>query len=96
MSGDFIYGLLGGEGLKNHNWEKPKTGTGGSGLDPWACSSRQIKAVLAERVAAVPEADKWRLPYLNLLLEQRQTAQYKGFEEQEKTLSDLINSLCIN
>ena len=40
--------------------------------------------------------DKWRLSYLKSLLEQKQVHHYLGDKEAEKTLTDLIHSLCIN
>ena len=57
-----------------------------------------IKKVLAEREGnlASPMVDEWRVPYLTLLLEQRQTAHYGGMEEEEERLTGLIESLCIN
>ena len=67
-----------------------------SGLDPWVCSSKEVKKVLSENTAEVPDVDAWRVSYLGLLLEQRQAAQYSGLEDEESRLNDLISSLCIN
>ena len=67
-----------------------------SGLDPWTASAAMVKKALSEKVSAVPEGDAWRLPYLGLLLEQRQFAHYAGHGEEETRLSNLINSLSIN
>ena len=67
-----------------------------SGLDPWTASAASVKKVLSEKVSAVPEGETWRLPYLGLLLEQRQFAHYVGHDEEENRISELIHSLCIN
>ena len=67
-----------------------------SGLDPWVCSSKEVKKVLSENTSKVPDVDAWRISYLGLLLEQRQAAQYSGLEDEESRLNDLISSLCIN
>ena len=69
-----------------------------SGLDPWEETPAAIKKVLAEKEEnlATPIVDEWRVPYLTLLLEQRQTAHYGGMEEEEERLTGLIESLCIN
>ena len=42
-----------------------------TGLDPWRCFDSQVKRVMKEKLVKVPEMDKWRLPYLGKLLEQR-------------------------
>ena len=42
-----------------------------TGLDPWSCLGSQVKKVMAEKLAVLPEQDRWRLPYLGKLLEQR-------------------------
>ena len=49
-----------------------------------------------EKDVRVPDVDKWRIPYLSLLLEQRQEAHYSGMEDLKKSLSEMIDSLCIN
>ena len=69
-----------------------------SGLDPWEETPAAIKKVLAEKEEnlATPIVDGWRVPYLTLLLEQRQTAHYGCMEEEEERLTGLIDSLCIN
>ena len=33
-----------------------------TGLDPWSCTSRQVKKVLRERLSDAPEQDLWRVP----------------------------------
>ena len=67
-------------------------------LDPWEETPAAIKKVLAEKEEnlATPMVDEWRVPYLTLLLEQRQRAHYGGMEEEEERLTGLIESLCIN
>ena len=67
-------------------------------MDPWQETSAAIKKVLNEKEEnlTTPVTDVWRVPYLSLLLEQRQTAHYGGMEEEEERLSGLIESLCIN
>ena len=42
-----------------------------TGLDPWSCSSGQVKKVLGDRLSEIPAQDMWRLGYLGKLLEQR-------------------------
>ena len=68
-----------------------------SNRNPWTDSSACIKVglVTAETVDT-PEADKWRIKYLDLLLEQRQQWHYLGAEDEEAKLQKLVDSLCIN
>ena len=67
-----------------------------SGLDPWTCSSSQLKKMLNQKEQVmVPLQDKWRVQYLGTLLAQRQELHYLGAEEQEKQLTELIDSLCV-
>jgi hypothetical protein len=49
-----------------------------------------------EENLATPIVDEWRVSYLTLLLEQRQTAHYGGMEEEDERLTSLIESMCIN
>ena len=65
-----------------------------SGLDPWCCSSSQVKQVLGEKLREVPAQDLWRLAYLGKLLEQRGEAHHEMLDTRE--LTELIDSLCIN
>jgi hypothetical protein len=67
-------------------------------LDPWVQTPATIKKVLREKGESlgIPTGDEWRVPYLALLLEQRQTAHYGAMETEVKRLSELIDSLCIN
>ena len=63
-----------------------------TGLDPWCCTSREVKKVLVERLSAVPEQDLWRVPYLGKLLEQRGELHHQMLDTSE--LTELIESLC--
>ena len=68
-----------------------------SGLDPWECSSVELKKMLHEKVQVpVPVQDRWRLQYLATLLAQRQELHYMGAVDEEEKLTVLIDSLCIN
>ena len=63
-----------------------------TGLDPWACTSMDVKKILRERTREVPAQDLWRLPYLAKLLEQRGELYHQMLETRE--LTELIDSLC--
>ena len=65
-----------------------------SGLDPWACTSKDVKKVLGGRLREVPEQDMWRLPYLGKLLEQRGELHHNMLDTSE--LTELIDSICEN
>ena len=65
-----------------------------SGLDRWACTSKDVKKVLAGRLREVPEQDMWRLPYLGKLLEQRGELHHNMMDTSE--LTELIDSICEN
>ena len=68
-----------------------------SWLDPWETSSAKLENELIRKFKVdVPPTDKWRAPYLASLLEKRQRYYYQGDIENMKTVSVLINSLCIN
>ena len=67
-----------------------------TGLSPWIQTPAKIKQVLASDIYVVPARDKWRIAYLDLLLEQRQEAHYGGHQKEEDRLDQLIESLCIN
>ena len=60
------------------------------GLDPWVSSSAQ----LGEKYCLyhVPDEDRWRLPLLVKLLDQKRDMAV--MEENTKTISELIDSLC--
>ena len=66
-------------------------------LNPWICSYGKLKAALIQaEVIAVPNEDRWRLPYLGTLLSQRREAFTMALETEEKRLTALIDSLVIN
>ena len=44
----------------------------------------------------VPEQDRWRVKYLDKLMEEKKEYHYMGEVEQVKQVSDLIDSLCID
>lgn len=68
-----------------------------SGLNPWEYCSARIKVELVKKeMVEVPQHDQWRVSYLASLLEKRQVADYMGLEEDEKYLTELIDSLCVN
>ena len=69
-----------------------------TGLNPWVVSSSTIKKVLSEQEdnLDIPVGDEWRLPYLALLLEQRQAAHYYTLEDEEQRICGLVDSLCKN
>ena len=66
-------------------------------LNPWICSYGKLKTALVQaEVIAVPNEDRWRLPYLGTLLGQRREAFNMALETEEKRLTALIDSLVIN
>ena len=67
------------------------------GLDPWTCSSGQLRAALLKSESVpVPDRDRWRLPYLRHLLKERQDHYYAGNVLNEKHVASLIDSLVVN
>ena len=60
------------------------------GLDPWVSSSAQLGEKYCQY--NVPDEDKWRLPLLVKLLDQKRDMAV--MEENTKTISELIDSLC--
>ena len=65
-----------------------------SGCDAWTASTSVVReAVMEGELAAVPEVDAWRLPYLSRLMERRQRQYYLGQDTDE--VQELINSLCV-
>ena len=42
-----------------------------SGLDLWSCRPRDVKKVMSVKLAELPDQDKWWMPYLAVLLEER-------------------------
>ena len=68
-----------------------------SGLNPWTVQQAKLRAALvAEEVVLVPLQDRWRVPYLCSLLSQRGEAYKLAMEEDEKRLTELIDSLVKN
>ena len=68
-----------------------------TGQDAWAASPQLVRSIAVERETVVPqEEDKWRLPYLAKLLEQRAHLHTLGMEEEEESVQELIDSLCIS
>ena len=68
-----------------------------SGLNPWTVQQAKLRAALvAEEVVLVPLQDRWRVPYLCSLLSQRGEAYKLVMEEDEKRLTELIDSLVKN
>ena len=68
-----------------------------SGLSVWNCCQVKLReAIRVQEKAQVEESDKWRIPYLNKLLCQRQELDYLGLEEEKTRVEELINSLCIH
>ena len=65
-----------------------------TGLDPWSCLGIQVKKVLGEGLAEVPQQDKWRLLYLERLLDKRGEMYYRN--EDTTQLTELIDSICVN
>ena len=65
-----------------------------TGLDPWSCTPFEAKKVLRASVAEVPRLDRWRIPYLATLLEQRGENHFQMRDTAEMT--DLIDSLCVS
>ena len=68
-----------------------------SGEDPWTVSTPRVRESLRMSEEVLPEGmDRWRCSYLSKLLEQRLEVRYRGMEEEEQELTEMINSLCIN
>ena len=63
-------------------------------LDPWSCSSGQVRKLLGEVEAEVPAQDQWRIAYLEKLLAQKGEQHYQLKDTSE--ITDLIDSLCVN
>ena len=67
------------------------------GLDPWTCSPGQLRAALVRSEAVpVPDRDRWRIPYLQRLLSEKQDYYYSGDVLNEKHTAGLIDSLVVN
>ena len=88
---------IAGRDLRSNTGSNLRLVLDSSGLDPWDCSSVELKKTLHEKEQVpVPEQDRWRLQYLGTLLAQRQELHYLGAVEEEEKLTTLIDSLCIN
>ena len=88
---------IAGRDLRSNTGSNLRLVQDSSGLDPWECSSVELKKMLHEKVQVpVPVQDRWRLQYLATLLAQRQELHYMGAVDEEEKLTVLIDSLCIN
>ena len=68
-----------------------------TGLNPWVAPQARLRdALVTGETVKVPPQDEWRLQYLLSLLRQRREAFNLAAEEEEKYLTDLINSLVAN
>ena len=65
-----------------------------TGLDPWSCLGHQVKKVLGDMLAEVPQQDRWRISYMEKLLAQRGEKFYTMDSTTE--LTELIDSLSLN
>ena len=63
-------------------------------MDPWKFSLKDVKAVMAEKLAELPDQGKRWLPYLGRLLEERGKMFYNM--EDSVGITELIDSSCIN
>ena len=63
-------------------------------IDPWEANTWKFRKLLNENKSEVPITDRWRLPYLSKLLEERQKLHYQG--EDKTRIQELINSVCTN
>ena len=59
-------------------------------------SVRLKKELVKQEKVDTNEQDKWIVGYLAKLLVQRQQVQFLCQEHEERTLSELIDSLCVN
>ena len=64
----------------------------------WASSTLMIREKLKERDPVVPTEDRWRVPYLGKLIEERDMLFYQGLKDTEEVelVQRLIDSLCTN
>ena len=68
--------------------------SGETGLKPWSCTSKQVRAAMEDKLAAVPDQDGWRLPFLGKLLSLRGEHYYQCMDTTR--LTEQIESLCVN
>ena len=64
----------------------------------WQASAWKIREEIDSREVKVPDEDKWRLPYLGKLLEERDKLIYQGEEDSQEVVrvQGLLDSLCTN
>ena len=66
-------------------------------INLWTARQSEVKeALVANEAVAVPDQDRWRIPYLIRLLSERSQAYFDGRDEDVQTLSSYIDSLAIN
>ena len=65
-----------------------------TGLNTMTCSMATVKEYLGQKLAAVPDTDLWRVPFLEKLLQARGDAYYCCLETDD--LTSLVDSLCCN
>ena len=66
-------------------------------MDPWLVGYGKLREALVQsNTVEVASCDKWRLPYIWKLLQQRREAHLFGLEAEEEELCVLIESLVIN
>ena len=63
-------------------------------LDPWNCTSRQVKIVLWKKLTEMSNLDSWRIPYLGKLVALRGELHHQMMDTTQ--LTGLIDSLCVN
>ena len=83
-----------GQGYQDYHWEQLVSIREVTALDPWCCTSGQVRKALGEEQAEVPAQDEWRLVYLGKLLAERDEWHYELRDTSE--LTELIDSLCVN
>ena len=88
---------IAGRDLKSTTGSNLRVVQDSSGLDPWECSSANLKLMLQQKEQVmVPSQDTWRVQYLCTLLAQMQELHYLGAEEEKAKVTKLIDSLCVN
>ena len=63
-----------------------------TGLNPWNASVNEVKNIPHEKENPTPTVDLWRIHFLDKLLKQRRTLEYKLEDVTE--ITEIINSLC--
>ena len=68
-----------------------------TGLDPWVAAPSHLRqALVTAETTEVPAGEEWRVQYLHKLLELRLQSHYSGQQEEEATLTSLLDSLVVN